>query len=166
MRDAFARSVLWGFSVAAESDGGRRVLVDLTDFLLRDATNIAPRLTPGSYRLDNTRSTIYMPMTMNFPKNTEMEAELTFISQPGARWRRWRVAAGVRSSRASAASRRPVKRRACACTTSFVELPDANYKPRAYDPRSGFGESAGAITPRRSASRRRSGSSRAIGWRR
>jgi hypothetical protein len=72
VRDAFARSVLWGFTVAAEADGGRRVLVDMTDFLIRDATNIAPRLTPGSYRLDNTRSTIYMPMTMNFPKNTEM----------------------------------------------------------------------------------------------
>src|SRR5829696_1725466 len=82
VRDAFARSVLWGFQVAAESDGGRRVLVDLTDFLIRDANNIAQRLTPGSYRLDNTRSSVYMPMTMNFPKNTEMEAELTFISQP------------------------------------------------------------------------------------
>ena len=34
VRDAFARSILWGFQVAAESDGGRRVLVDLTDFLL------------------------------------------------------------------------------------------------------------------------------------
>ncbi len=84
VRDAFARSVLWGFTVAAESDGGRRVLVDLTDFLLRDATNMAPRLSPGTYRLDNTRSTVYMPMTMNFPKNTEMEAELTYIQQPAA----------------------------------------------------------------------------------
>src|SRR5688500_9386786 len=83
VRDAFARSVLWGFQVAAESDGGRRVLVDMTEFLIRDANNLAQRLTPGSYRLDNTRSSIYMPMTMNFPKNTEMEAELTFISQPG-----------------------------------------------------------------------------------
>src|SRR5688572_20316496 len=84
VRDAFARSILWGFQVAAESDGGSRVLVDMTEFLVRDATNLAPRMTPGSYRLDNTRSSIYMPMTMNFPKNTEMEAELTFISQPGA----------------------------------------------------------------------------------
>jgi hypothetical protein len=56
----------------------------MTDFLVRDANNLAQRMTPGSYRLDNTRSAIYTPMTMNFPKNTEMEAELTFISQPGA----------------------------------------------------------------------------------
>ena len=34
VEDSFARSVLWGFTVAAESNG--RVLVDATDFLLRD----------------------------------------------------------------------------------------------------------------------------------
>ena len=77
MRDAFARSILWGFNVAAESDAGRRVLVDVTDFLLRDAFNLGGQM--GGYRLENSRSSIYMPMTMNFPKNTEMEAELTFV---------------------------------------------------------------------------------------
>jgi hypothetical protein len=140
VRDAFARSILWGFPVAAESDGGRRVLVDMTDFLIRDANNIGQRLTPGSYRLDNTRSSIYMPMTMNFPKNTEMEAELTFISQPGGggggggggRGGAGGFFEGVGSVSATgeAASIR--------VHTSFVELPDSNYKPRAYDPRSGF----------------------------
>jgi hypothetical protein len=135
VRDAFARSILWGFQVAAESDNGRRVLVDLTDFLLRDANNISQRLTPGSYRLDNTRSSIYMPMTMNFPKNTEMEAELTFIAQPGAGGGRGGGGAffegvGSLASTGEAASIR--------VHTSFVELPDSNYTPRAYDPRSGF----------------------------
>src|SRR5882672_9973363 len=33
VEDSFAKSVLWGFTVAAESNG--RVLVDATDFLLR-----------------------------------------------------------------------------------------------------------------------------------
>ncbi|HEY5545982.1 MAG TPA: zinc-dependent metalloprotease [Gemmatimonadaceae bacterium] len=138
VRDAFARSVLWGFQVAAESDGGRRVLVDMTDFLLRDATNMAPRLTPGSYRLDNTRSAIYMPMTMNFPKNTEMEAELTFISQPGG-------AGGGGGRGGGGAFFEGVGRVAATpeaaslrVHTSFVELPDSNYHPRALDPRSGF----------------------------
>ena len=36
VKDAFARSVLWGFQAAAESPG--RVLVDATEFLVRDAT--------------------------------------------------------------------------------------------------------------------------------
>ena len=44
VRDAFAPSVLWGFTVVAASDSGRRVLVELNDFLLRDADNISQRL--------------------------------------------------------------------------------------------------------------------------
>src|SRR4029450_2631250 len=60
------------------------VLVDLTDFLLRDVGDISQRLAPGSYRFDASRSSIYLAMTQNFPKNTEMEAELTFTRQPGA----------------------------------------------------------------------------------
>lgn len=137
VRDAFARSVLWGFQVAAESDNGRRVLVDMTEFLLRDANNLAARLTPGSYRLDNTRSSIYMPMTMNFPKNTEMEAELTFIQQPGGAGGGGRGGGGAFfegvGSVAATAEAASVR-----VHTSFVELPDNNYKLRAYDPRSGF----------------------------
>ena len=139
VRDAFARSVLWGFTVAAESDGGRRVLVDLNDFLLRDATNMAARMRPGAYRLDLTRSTVYLPMTMNFPKNTEMEAELTFISTPagggggGGGGQGGQFFEGVNAVAATgeAASFR--------LHHSFVELPDSNYKPRAFDSRSGYG---------------------------
>ena len=146
VRDAFARSVLWGFTVAAESGG--RLLVDLTDFLVRDATNAGQRLRPGSYRLDASRSSIYMPMTQNFPKNTEMEVELTFASQPGA--------AGTGGGgggfggppgggggaffegvNAVAASGEAATIR---IHHSLVELPDNNYKTRTWDPRSGFGD--------------------------
>ena len=66
--DAFAQSILWGFKVAAETDG--RVLVDMTDFLIRDTHGIGRRLRPGNYALDKSRSAIYMPMTQGFPKNT------------------------------------------------------------------------------------------------
>jgi hypothetical protein len=129
--DAFARSVLWGFTVAAESGG--RVLVDLNPFLLRDATGLAGRLRPGTYRLDVSRSSIYMPMTKGFPKNTEMEAELTMVRQPGGGGFGGGAFEGVSSVAASgeAASLRVHQ--------AFVELPDDDYEPRAADPRAGYG---------------------------
>ena len=140
-RDAFARSVLFSFPVAAESGG--RVLVDLTEFLLRDATNLAGRLRPGSYRLDTARSSIYMPGTFNFPKNTELEAELTFVVQPGAggggggfgggpgrMGGEYFEGVGSVAATAEAASLR--------VHHSLVELPDGNYTPRRFDPRSSF----------------------------
>lgn len=145
VRDAFARSVLWGFTAAAETDG--RVLVDLTDFLIRDVTNLARRLRPGSYRLDARRSSVHMPMTMVFPDNTEMEVELTFVRQPGGAggggfggfgggfggFGGGGFFEGVNSVAASgeAASIR--------VHHSFVQLPDDDYQPRAHDPRAGFG---------------------------
>ena len=81
VRDAFARSVLWGFTIAGAT--GDRLLVDFTEYLVRDGNDMAARLRPGSYRFDATRSSIYPPMTLGFPKNTEMEAELTFVRNAG-----------------------------------------------------------------------------------
>jgi len=131
IQDAFARSVLWGFNVAAQT--GERVLVDMSDFLLRDATNMAPRLRPGSYRFEASRSSIYLPMTQNFPKNTEMEVELTFVQQPGQGGGGFGGGAfeGVGSVAATseAASMR--------VHHSFVELPPAGFEKRKCDPRSG-----------------------------
>ena len=49
VEEAFAQSVIWGFTVAAESDG--RVLVDLGDFLMRDAHGVAGRLAPAQVPL-------------------------------------------------------------------------------------------------------------------
>ncbi len=57
VRDAFARSVLWGFPIGAVA--GDRVLVDFTEYLVRDGNDMAGRLRPGSYRFDATRSSIY-----------------------------------------------------------------------------------------------------------
>jgi hypothetical protein len=143
VRDAFARSVLWGWSVAAESGG--RVLVDATEWLVRDNLNLAPRLRPGSYKLDEKRSSLYRAGTFNFPKNTELEAELTYVLQqpsgppqggaaPGAgadfAGGRFFEGVGDVSASAEAASLR--------VHHSFIELPDAGYEPRAYDPRAGY----------------------------
>ena len=136
VEDAFARSVLWGFTVAAETDG--RVLVDLTEFLLRDATNMAPRLRPGTYRLETSRSSVYLPMVQNFPENTEMEVELTFVQQPGGSGGGGGFGGGAFegvnqvAATGEAASVR--------LHHSFVQLPDEGYEPRRYDPRSGFND--------------------------
>jgi len=139
VKDAFARSVLWGFTVAAETDG--RVLIDLSDYLVRDATNMAQRLRPGSYRFDAGRSSIFLPMVQNFPENTEMEVELTFVQQPGqggggpgGGGEGGNALEGVSQVAASseAASLR--------LHQSFVALPDSGYTPRAYDPRSGYND--------------------------
>src|SRR5688500_721516 len=70
VRDAFAESTLWGFDVAAEE--GNRVLVDATNFYLRDVhqvTNTLQRNQQGTYRLEPTRSAFYLPNTKNFPQN-------------------------------------------------------------------------------------------------
>ncbi|MCC6745106.1 MAG: DUF5117 domain-containing protein, partial [Acidobacteria bacterium] len=123
--ESFAQSVLWGFSVESEDDG--RVIVDATSFLLRDAAGVAVRLgeaQQGAYGLDASRSAIYLPATKNFPRNTEMEATLTFTT-PG---RGGNLVAGVAPTASAVTIRQH---------HSFVELPGPGFAPRAVDPRIG-----------------------------
>lgn len=125
VRDAFAPSVAWGFTVAAQT--GDAVLVDATDFLLRDVMNVAGRLSrmnQGNFSLDAKRSVPYLPMLKAFPQNTELEAQLTFLSKnPGSYVRQ--VAADP-----TAITLR--------MRQSFVALPAlGDYKARHFDPRSG-----------------------------
>ncbi|MBS1933910.1 MAG: DUF5117 domain-containing protein, partial [Bacteroidetes bacterium] len=85
VEQSFAQSVLWGFTIEAESNN--RMLVDATDFILRDAMRVAIRiknLQQGNYSLDKTRSAIYLPHTKNFPKNTEFEATITLVNNDGS----------------------------------------------------------------------------------
>jgi hypothetical protein len=125
VKDAFAESTLWGFEVAAE-DGGR-ALVDASTFYLRDAHQVPgtlQRLQQGAFRLDPTRCAFYLANTKNFPRNTEVEATLTFTSEePGPMVRQvtpMPQAITVREHH------------------SFVELPPPGFKPRTNDPRSGY----------------------------
>lgn len=130
VENAFARGTLWGFEAVAET--GERVLVNATDFFLRDAHDIARTLEEtgqGSFSLDESRSALHMPRTRSFPRNTEVEASLTFTSEdPGE------------LVEATAADGEAVTLRV---HHSFVELPDtAGYDPRPVDPRVGaFGVS-------------------------
>ena len=130
--DAFARSILWGFTAEAETDG--RVLVDLTGFLVRDAVNAGQSMRPGTYRLDQSRSSIYMEMTDAFPTNTELEVELTFTRQPGGGGGGGGGALEGVGSVAASGEAATIR-----LHHAFVALPDDGYETRAYDPRAGFG---------------------------
>ena len=87
VEDAFATAVIWGFEVEAEEEGN--VLVDATDFLLRDEKEVIARLKDreqGDYELDESRSAIWLEGTKNFPLNTEFEALLTFKGKEPGDW--------------------------------------------------------------------------------
>ncbi len=127
VEESFASSTVAGFSAEAETAGA--VLVDATAFLLRDAMQVANRLrsaNQGSYAIDLARSAIYLPRTKNFPLNTELEASITFVNSDG------RPGGFVQSVTPSADA---ITLR---IHHSFVQLPDNNYQPRVYDPRSSF----------------------------
>jgi hypothetical protein len=123
--ESFASSVLWGFTVAAVS--GDRILVDATDFALHDAHGVAAALhdaKQGSFRIDPARSAIYSDDTKAFPRNTEIEATLTFAGDDPGQFVRdvtpMPNAITVRERQ------------------SFIALPDAGYVPRRSDPRAGY----------------------------
>jgi len=126
VEESFAQSVLWGFKAEAEDWNG--VLVDATDFLLRDAHDVTGsirRTKQGSYKLDASRSAIYLPRTKNFPLNTEFETTLTFTGGEDA-------GAAVREVAPD------VQALTLRQHHSFIELPDHNYTPRKADPRAGY----------------------------
>lgn len=125
VEQAFAYSVLWGFKIVKEEKG--KYLVNATDFLMRDAHNVSSTLKrkkQGSYKIDKSRSALYLKRTKSFPKNTEFEATLTFTGNPEGY--------NIRS----------VTPTPSAITVrqhhSFVQLPNNDYEPRVFDPRAGY----------------------------
>ncbi len=129
VEDAFAPSTHWGFEMVAQT--GDRVLVDATDFFLRDTHGAAASMQrggQGTFLLDRSRSVFHLPRTKVFPKNVEIETWLTFTCEsPGP------------EVRSTAASGQAVSLRQ---HHSLVELPGPGYTPREADPR----VSAGSIT--------------------
>jgi len=107
---------------------GGRLLVDATDFVYRDWLDVAGTLTrsnEGNYALARDRSSVDRAFTKSFPENTEIDIALTFAAQgrPGGT-----VSSIVPDGRAFTLRQH----------ISFVQLPDAGYRPRALDPRVGF----------------------------
>jgi Met-zincin/Domain of unknown function (DUF5117) len=146
--NGFSQSVLFGFSpVALEGD---TALIDLTPFVVRDALHIGETIgsgrgNPGSafaaaaanragaqagggYHLDDSRSAVFMDFTKNFPKNSEFEAIVTFTGTGGG---------AARHSGSVAPDPTSVTVR---MHQAFVQLPDSGFRPRKFDPRSGFND--------------------------
>jgi hypothetical protein len=125
VEDAFARSVLWGFTIEAETEG--RLLVDASEFVLRDVHGVADALRStgqGTYRLDEDRSAVHPANTRAFPRNTEVEVMLTFEGDPEGGW--------IRSVTPTPEAVTVRQRH------SFVASPPPGYEPRELDPRAGF----------------------------
>ncbi len=125
VKDAFARSAIFGFTVEAETDS--RILVDATNFFLRDAHGVIETLKQtkqGTYRLEAPRSMFYLDQTKSFPRNSEVEVILTFVGDTPGNF--------VRSVTPSADSITLREHH------SLIALPEPGFKMRRQDPRAGF----------------------------
>ena len=124
---SFAESVIAGFKVEAEENG--TVLVDITDFCLSDRFGAARDIAEakqGDYKVDDKRSAIILDDTKNFPLNTEVESLLTFATD---KLPENSLVTAVAPDAYAVTLREHL---------SFIQLPDAGFQPRAYDPRAGY----------------------------
>ena len=124
VEQAFAHSVIFGFEILEKK--GNSYIIDFTPFLLKDTHGVIKRLEStdqGTYMLDLSKSALELKRTKAFPNNVEFEALLTFVGNP-----KGRLISSVSPdpSNVSAVQHH-----------SFIKLPDNNYKPRSFDPRSG-----------------------------
>jgi Met-zincin/Domain of unknown function (DUF5117) len=125
---SFPESVLWGFMVAAASPDGA-VLIDATDFFLHDRHGVSDTLAglkQGTYKIDPSRSAIALDYTKAFPKNTQVEAELTFAADGPA-------TGGFVRDVTPDPHAITIRER-----TSFIELPPPGFTPRQFNPRAGY----------------------------
>ena len=124
VKEAFAKSVLFGFPIIEITKEG--YLIDLTPFLMSDAHGVSKRLedlNEGSFEIDKSRSAVSLERTKAFPKNIELDMMLTFVGDPTGNL----VHSVTPSPEAITVHQHH----------SFVALPDLNYNPRVFDPRSG-----------------------------
>lgn len=124
IEQAFAKSVLYGFKILSEENS--EYIIDITSFLMQDAHDVSGRLRArgeGSYKVDASKSALALERTKAFPENVEFEALLTLSGQPTGR--------NLRSVTPTGNLVTVIQHH------SFIKLPDDNYKPRVFDPRSG-----------------------------
>jgi len=133
VKSSFAHSVVWGFELVAESRNS--VLVDATDFFLRDAHKISSRLSraeQGTYKVDSSRSAIFLPRTRAFPDNTEVEAIISYTGDQKFDDK------GKAASDTLSTVVPDITAVSVHLHHSFIRLPDDDYNPLPYDARAGI----------------------------
>ncbi|MBA3341426.1 MAG: zinc-dependent metalloprotease [Gemmatimonadaceae bacterium] len=124
--ESFPPSTVAALPIVAEERG--RILVDATEFFMRDWNDVAGTLTAnneGSYSVARDRSSIYAAYTKAFPGNSEIDVALTFTTQGKA----GQTVASIVPDGKSFTLRQHI---------SLLRLPDDSYRPRVLDPRAGF----------------------------
>lgn len=124
MEESFASSILAALPIESEANG--KLIVDATPLFIRDTINLEGllrRQNQGAYKLDPLRSSIYLPKTKSFPKNTEVEVTVTYSAD----------APGQLVNRVAPDGRALTIR----LHHSFVQTPDPGFEPREGDARIG-----------------------------
>ncbi len=124
--ESFPSSTIAALPLLAEEGG--KLLVDLTEFALRDWNDVAATLQrsqEGTYAVARDRSSVYAPYTKGFADNTEIDVALTFAAagQPG------RIVGAIAPDGKAITLRQHL---------TLMRLPDGNFRPRAVDPRIGY----------------------------
>ncbi|MHB1225374.1 MAG: zinc-dependent metalloprotease [Gemmatimonadaceae bacterium] len=124
--EAFPASTVAALPLLAVEGG--RLLVDATDFAMRDWTGVGRTLArsqEGSYAPARDRSYFHAPYTKSLPGNTEVDVALTYVTtgNPG------RTVSMIAPDGSAITLRQHL---------SFVPLPDDGFRPRVADPRVGY----------------------------
>lgn len=124
--EGFASSTVAALPLLAEEGG--RLLVDATEFVMRDWNDIAGTLTrsrQGNYAVARDRSRVHTPYTRGYPDNTEIDIALTLAAtgDAGGALRRFVPDARALNFRQH---------------LTLMRLPDDGFRPRVADPRVGY----------------------------
>jgi hypothetical protein len=124
--EAFPPSTVAALPLVA-SEGGR-LLVDATDFVVRDWMDVPrtlERTGQGSYAVARDRSGLNRALTRNFPRNTEIDVTLTFAAsgRPGP------IVERITPDGRAFTLREHL---------SLIPLPDGQFRPRELDARVGY----------------------------
>ncbi|NVJ59597.1 MAG: zinc-dependent metalloprotease [Gammaproteobacteria bacterium] len=125
VKEAFAESRLANFEIQASE--GDATLIDVTSLATRDWMGVANRIEQtkqGNFRLSSSLSSLDLDVQKSFPKNTEIQAVLTFEGDKAGEYLR---------SVAPDSDRFTLRQR-----VSLIALPEPGYTPRRFHPMSGM----------------------------